>query len=89
MEIRESALIKVNDEAVGQTIIDSVLSPEESSLLKKNHPVSWEADEFIARDPGDSLVFIKDGQFKFWDSISGNISVLGSSPSEFVIGYEE
>lgn len=89
MEIQESALIKTNEPSVEQTIIDTVFSNEEALLLKKNHPISWEADEFIARDPGDSLIFIKDGIYKFWDSMSGNISILGTQPSDFVICYEE
>lgn len=89
MEIRECAIIKINDAEISQTMIDEVFSPEESDRFMKNHPVGEQADKFIARDAGDSLIFVKDGMYKFWDSISNEIYVLGSQPLEFVVGYEE
>jgi hypothetical protein len=89
MKLEQGTIIKVQDETIGQTIIDEVFSDEESNRFKKNHPIGEEADAFLARDPGDSLVFIKNGLYKFWDSQTGNISILGNETSEFILGHEE
>jgi hypothetical protein len=89
MKIKECALIKINDVSVSQTIVDEVFTTDMSDRLIKMHPIGDQADKFIARDPGDSLIFIKSGVYKFWDSITGNVTVLGKNTSDFVIGYEK
>ncbi len=89
MELRVCSIIQVRDEVGTQTIIDQMFSSELSQRFIETHPIGKHADKVIARDPGDSLVYLSNEIYMFWDASSEESSVLGSKESDFVIGYEE
>jgi hypothetical protein len=81
---RVGDIIRVPDERIGETVVDELFGMETASQYKRTHPIASRCDSFVARDPGDNLIVITNGEYQYWDHESDELIQLGSEPAEFV-----
>lgn len=87
--LRVGAVLQVPDERIGESVIDEVFDAATSEGLAQRHPMRSRCDRFVARDPGDNMIVLRDGVYHYWDHESDTLIKLGSDPADFVVGQEE